>query len=187
MKTLLLAALVLGVGVATAAADTQAPYAGWQERGIKALSPQQIDDLRKGRGMSLALPAELNGYPGPRHALDLGDDLALSAEQRAALEALFAEMQSAAQELGAEILQRESALDMAFLHGGLGEAELQRDLAALAALQGELRFVHLRAHLAARALMSEDQVARYNALRGYGSTAMPDHGGASGHGGHQAR
>jgi hypothetical protein len=40
------------------------PYAGMQERGIKGLSDEQIADLRDGRGMGLALPAELNGYPG---------------------------------------------------------------------------------------------------------------------------
>jgi hypothetical protein len=32
-------------------------------RSIKALSDQQVSDLRAGRGMGLALAAELNGYP----------------------------------------------------------------------------------------------------------------------------
>ena len=34
--------------------------------------------------MGLALAAELNGYPGPSHVLELADKLELSAEQRAA-------------------------------------------------------------------------------------------------------
>ena len=39
-------------------------------------------DLRAGRGMGLALAAELNGYPGPAHVLELADklDLARSTE-----------------------------------------------------------------------------------------------------------
>ena len=41
------------------------PYAGLEQRAVKALSEQQIADLRAGRGMGLALPAELNGYPRP--------------------------------------------------------------------------------------------------------------------------
>jgi hypothetical protein len=57
------------------------PYAGLEKRAIKALSDAQIADLRAGRGMDLALPAELNGYPGPVHVLELGDRLGLDAEQ----------------------------------------------------------------------------------------------------------
>jgi hypothetical protein len=36
-----------------------------EQRDIKTLSNQQIADLRAGRGMGLALAAELNGYAGP--------------------------------------------------------------------------------------------------------------------------
>jgi hypothetical protein len=42
-----------------------APYAGMQTRPVKALTEQQLADLKAGRGMGLALAAELNGYPGP--------------------------------------------------------------------------------------------------------------------------
>ncbi len=45
----------------SAAASAQTPYAGMQTRQIKALSEQQIADLGAGRGMGLALAAELNG------------------------------------------------------------------------------------------------------------------------------
>ena len=87
-----LAFAAVALATAGAAADTAAPYAGWQGRDIKALSARQVDDLAAGRGMGLALAAELNGYPGPRHVLDLGDDLELTAGQRAAFEALFEAM-----------------------------------------------------------------------------------------------
>ena len=46
-------------------AMAQQPYAGMQARPVKALSEQQMADLQAGRGMGLALAAELNGYPGP--------------------------------------------------------------------------------------------------------------------------
>ena len=74
-----------------------APYAGMQDRPIKALSDQQLADLRAGKGMSLALPAELNGYPGPSHALELAGPLKLSATQRARTQELFTQMQREAQ------------------------------------------------------------------------------------------
>ncbi len=171
---------------ASAEAETASPYAGWQARDIKALSPEQIADLRDGRGMGLALPAELNGYPGPRHVLDLGADLALSPEQREAFEGLFAEMQAEARRLGDAILRQEAALEQAFRGGAVSEPVLRQDLAALGALQGELRYTHLRYHLAAKALLSPHQVARYNTLRGYGTA--DGHGGdghaSEGHEGH---
>jgi Spy/CpxP family protein refolding chaperone len=176
-------AVLLAAGAATA--ETGAPYAGWQQRGIKALSAQQIDDLAAGRGLSLALAAELNGYPGPRHVLDLGGDLGLTEDQRAAFAQLFLEMQAEAQRLGAAILAAEAALDHAFRSGRAGEAALRERLAELGALQAELRYTHLRSHLTAKALLSEAQVARYNTLRGYAAGSDPgnSHGGGS-HGGH---
>ena len=60
-------AATLVVGTAQAQHASPSPYSGLKERSIKALSDQQIADLRAGRGMGLALPAELNGYPGPIH------------------------------------------------------------------------------------------------------------------------
>ena len=58
--------------------SAQTPYAGQQTRPIKALSDQQVADLIAGRGIGLALAAELNGYPGPSHLLELADRLDLS-------------------------------------------------------------------------------------------------------------
>jgi hypothetical protein len=40
-------------------------YVGLDARDIKALSEQQLADWQAGRGVGLALSAELNGYPGP--------------------------------------------------------------------------------------------------------------------------
>ena len=48
-----------------------APYAGQQARAIKSLSDEDIAALLKGEGMGMAAAAELNGYPGPAHVLQL--------------------------------------------------------------------------------------------------------------------
>ena len=61
---------------------TPSPYAGQQSREIKALSGAEQSDLLAGKGMGLAKAAELNGYPGPAHVLELAGELELSAEQR---------------------------------------------------------------------------------------------------------
>ena len=87
--------------LASTAAVAQSPYAGMQTRHIKALSSQQIDDLRASRGMGLALAAELNGYPGPSHVLELSDRLELSAEQRDRIQKLFDSMKAESTPIGA--------------------------------------------------------------------------------------
>ena len=74
----------------------QTPYAGLQQRAIKALSDGQIADLRTGRGMGLALAAELNGYPGPLHVLELKDQLQLTADQKQRFQHLYDSMKAEA-------------------------------------------------------------------------------------------
>lgn len=86
------------------AAAQHAPYAGMQMRPVKALSDQQFADLKAGRGMGLALAAELNGYPGPVHVLELSKELSLTAQQRAQVENLFAEMKREAVPLSERLI-----------------------------------------------------------------------------------
>src|SRR5579872_6516636 len=86
-----LAAIVLAAagGQALAQMAPAQPYAGLQSREIKALSREEIAELRAGQGMGLALAAELNGYPGPRHVLDFANQLGLTDEQRMRILELF--------------------------------------------------------------------------------------------------
>ncbi len=74
------------MGASAPQAASPTPYAGFQSRPIKALSEQQIADLKAGRGMGLALAAEMNGHPGPMHVLELGERLALTDAQRRTME-----------------------------------------------------------------------------------------------------
>src|ERR687892_2344181 len=97
MKAWMALLVISLVGIAPAAwPQTHQPYAGMQARPVKALSDQQIADLRAGRGMGLALAAELNGYPGPLHVLEHADALALTAEQRHRTRSLFEAMKAEA-------------------------------------------------------------------------------------------
>jgi hypothetical protein len=120
----LLLGLLVMAGAASAAERSR--YAGWGERNIKALSPQQLEDYLEGRGMSMALPAELNGYPGPRHVLDLADELDLTADQLARTRRLFYDMRLQAIELGEQIVAREALLEGLFASGTASKAERRR-------------------------------------------------------------
>jgi Spy/CpxP family protein refolding chaperone len=160
----------------TAWAAGKAPYAGWQARAIKALSAEQIDDLRNGRGMGLALPAELNGHPGPRHVLDLADQLELTAAQQAEARELFDAMQAQAIVLGEQVLAAEAGLDRLFATGTPSDAEILAAAIEVGRLQGVLRAHHLRYHLAMREVLSSHQVMRYQQLRGYSADGPRGHG-----------
>ena len=164
----------------TSAASDRQPYAGLEQREIKALSSGDIDDYRNGRGMSLALAAELNGYPGPRHVLDLSEPLGLTAEQRAQAQALFDGMQKEAVALGELIVEREAELDALFANSVPEADRVEALTASVGRLNGQLRFAHLQAHLAMRALLSPAQIEAYASLRGY----RPEQAG-TGHHGHR--
>lgn len=155
------------------AAQTATPYAGQQERAIKALSDREIEDLRAARGMGLAKAAELNSYPGPAHVLELAPQLHLTDAQRKSTQALFDSMLAKAMPLGAQIIAAERALDRAFAQAQITPEELHAHLRKIAKLRGELRAVHLEAHITQRALLNKAQIARYDTLRGYGTHGAP--------------
>lgn len=145
------------------------PYAGFETRAIKSLSETDIYELRRGGGWGLALAAELNGVPGPAHLLELRDGIPLSADQVASIKAIFDEMQTEAIAAGARLIETEEAIETAFRAGGLDDARLRSLIAQAETARAELRFIHLSRHLSTPPLLSADQIARYNSLRGYGS------------------
>ena len=170
MKRLALLALVLAatpVAADTAHHGQNAPYAGLQAREIKALSPEEIADLTAGRGMGLALAAELNGYPGPRHVLDLAQELQLTAKQQQTTSALFEAMRAETAALGAELIDAERALDRLFAEKRATPETVAAATARAGAIEAKLRAAHLRYHLAMVEVLTPGQVTAYNHLRGY--------------------
>jgi hypothetical protein len=175
-------ALVASFSVAfllgNATAQSARPYAGMQARAIKALSAEQIADLKVGRGMSLALAAELNGYPGPRHVLELGDQLGLTDQQRADVQRLFDAMTAEAIPLGEKLIAQETELDVLFARRVVTATSLGAATAAIGAIQAELRNTHLKHHLLTSGLLTAAQMQRYSELRGYediGRQHRPNH------------
>ena len=169
--------VIVVTSTASSMAQTTSPYAGQQERTIKALSNRDTGDLLEGCGMGLAKAGELNSYPGPLHVLQLAEQLELSDPQRAATNLLYSKMREQAISIGGEIIEAERTLDRAFADGRIETATLRSQLDAIAILQGNLRTVHLETHLAQRLLLTPEQISRYDALRGYGKnrTAQDSH------------
>jgi Spy/CpxP family protein refolding chaperone len=164
-------AFALVLSVLAPAAVAQSPYAGMQTRPIKALSEQQIADLKNGRGMGLAMPAELNGYPGPAHVLEFADQLALSAEQRTSVRTLFGAMKAEAIPLGDKLLAQEADLDHLFATHLINEDSLKIATAEIGATQAVLRDAHLKYHLLTARILTPDQTRHYSMLRATARTS----------------
>lgn len=160
--------LLLALPLATSLAHAEvSAYAGQEQRAIKALSPAEVSGYLAGHGMGLARPAELNGYPGPRHALDLATELHLTPGQNAELTRVFDAMHTAAVPLGETLVQKETALDRLFA-GRTATVDSVRTLTLeIGRLEARLRAVHLEAHLATAKILTTDQIGLYQHLRGY--------------------
>jgi len=171
-------AAIVGAAVVLMAAS---PYAGLEKRSIKALSPERIAALESGAGAGYALAAELNGYPGPRHVLDLAEELKLTPAQRAETTALFAEMKRDAIAFGRALIEQEAGLERLFRDGGAGEAALLVQTAEIGVTESRLRATHLKYHIRMAGVLTDAQRSAYNKLRGYTAT-KPD--GGHRHGGH---
>ena len=125
--------------------------------------------LLAGAGMGLAKPADVHGYPGPLHVLEAADTLALTDSQRAAADSIRQAMLAETTALGAQLVEVERHFDAAFQRGDIDEAAVDRMTAHAAALRGRIRAAHLKAHLAMEPVLSPQQIATYERLRGRGS------------------
>lgn len=106
--------------------------------------------------------------------MDQADDLGLSAEQLAKAKAIWGAMDTKARALGEIIVAKEGVLETMYSSSAATPAKTRAVINEIARLQADLR--HLSAHLAMRSVLSADQVAKYDELRGYTDTTVaPEH------------
>ena len=153
-----------------AAEPLTSQYAGQETRSIKALSHEETAALLSGQGSGFAKAAELNGYPGPAHVLELATRLGLDSDQLAATQALMSAHRRRAQRIGAELVAAERNLDALFASRQARTASVDQATQEVAVLQGQLRAEHLNTHLLEHEILTPAQVEQYSRLRGYGPT-----------------
>lgn len=161
------AALMLVLTPAFAQEHGDRPYAGFEARTIKGLSEEDIAELQRGGGWGLALPAELNGKPGPTHLLEHSNALGLSDTQIGELTEIFERMRAEAIEAGGRLIAAEAALSEAFEGGSPNREELALLVQQAEAARAELRVIHLSRHLETTPLLTAAQIEKYQVLRGY--------------------
>jgi Spy/CpxP family protein refolding chaperone len=131
----------------------------------QAQVPTDRDGLLNGDGMGMAAYAEANGFPGPKHVLDLADRLALTSKQKADVREIYDEMLTRARALGKMIVKVEEELEYQFSSGMLRQESVEEDAGSIGKLRGSLRGVHLAAHVKTKAVLTEKQVELYGKLR----------------------
>lgn len=145
---------------------THSPWAGEQTREIKSLTARELTGIPKGHGVGMALPAELNSYPGPRHALDLSEELNLTPEQIEQIELFYQEMSQQAVPLGQQFIEIEKEIDEKF-DKSITSEELSELLKNSSEIKWKLRNIHLQAHLKTADVLSLEQISLYDQLRRY--------------------
>ncbi|HEX7047426.1 MAG TPA: hypothetical protein VF275_07630 [Gammaproteobacteria bacterium] len=159
----LLGALLAGALLVSCASTPQSEPG---DTGARTLSPAEVDGLLLGRGMGMAAAAEINGYPGPQHVLDLKDELDLTPDQRFATSRLIGLVQGRARALGQRIVDAERRLDADMAAGNLSSDQVRARLETIAALRAQLRFTHIHAHIEQQKILTPEQIRRYYELRG---------------------
>jgi hypothetical protein len=144
-------------------------YVGQERRETKSLSESDIEELKNGRGWGLAKAAELNGVPGPIHLLEMKEEIKLSPQQIRKIEDVYQRMKGEAIPLGLELIELEGKLNDHFAKKDITEKLLNKLLGEIAQIYKKLRYTHLAAHLETPNIVTPEQIALYNKLRGYSS------------------
>ena len=180
-STIVLAALAGGIGTLPGALtiastnQTATPYAGQEQRAIKALSEDEIKGFLSGSGAGHARAAELNNYPGPLHVIELASRLNLSEAQLAAMRTLMDTHKAEARRIGAEVVKLERELDALFATGTATAEAVEAKSRQVGIALARYRASHLTTHIAATRLLEPAQVERYSELRGYRGGTGHDH------------
>ena len=160
--------------VTVAPPSNRSPYVGFETREVKTLSTERQEGLKRGAGLSYALAAEINGYPGPQHVLDIADQLGLDAEQRERARKIFDKMRREAVAAGEALIAAEAHIDRMFALHQATPDRIDAQTAVAAGQEARLRAIHLKAHLEMMEILLPEQIESYSRLRGYRATEEPD-------------
>ena len=123
--------------------------------------------MKRGGGWGFAKAAELNGLPGPAHLLELKHEIPLDAAQIAVITQIFEQMKREAIPQGERFITLERELEEHFQNRTISDERLRASLDAIADARKKLRYIHLSTHLKMPGILSQEQIDRYNTLRGY--------------------
>ena len=127
--------------------------------------PLDKESLEKSEGAGMASYADINGYPGPKHVLEMQESLKLTDNQIKDISAIIDEMSENARATGELIVAKERELESSFRLGKANESHTKQLATEIGSLRGALRSVHLTAHIQAKSILTKEQIAIYMTLR----------------------
>ena len=163
--------VVLGALVAGTSAQHQGAHGSHAGPGLAPHRQMQatLDEIDRviaqGLGAGMAFAADQNGYPGPRHVLELKDHLRLTPAQEARITALQTAMFAAARPKSARLLDAEARLRGLFADGIADEGRVRAAVAEVERARAEVRLVHLLTHLDTRTVLTDEQRRAYHEAR----------------------
>lgn len=149
-------------GKAVPVKPTESAPAPTSGSGMKALDKDDVADYSDGKPMRYARAAELNGFPGPKKALEWAEDLKLTADQKTSLDRIWREEKDSAAGFGKQIVEKEKELDTLFKgNAAPDEAKVMAVVSQIAKLEGDYRAAHLKANVATAKTLTADQILAY--------------------------
>lgn len=127
---------------------------------LSGVSEQEKEMLLKGSGLGAGMIAMMNGYPGPKHVLEMGDELELTAAQRESIGTIYGKVKAESVKLGTELVEKDEALAALFTTGSVSTKDVEKRSREIGELQGRLRAAHLNAHVQTHAELTPAQLAK---------------------------
>ena len=153
--------------LAFAEESSKSKYVGQEHRKIKSLSPDDIEELKRGGGWGLAKAAELNVVPGPAHILEIEEKISLTNEQKMKILKIYNTMKVEAVTLGKQLIRLELELNIGFSNRTINKTSLDKSVREIEKVRAKLRIIHLSTHLKTPNILTNEQIFLYNKLRGY--------------------
>lgn len=133
---------------------------------LGGVSEQEKEALLKGAGLGAGMIAMMNGYPGPKHVLELGDELELNAAQRESIGKTYGNVKAESVKLGTELVEKDEALTALFTSGSATTGEVEKLSRDIGELQGRVRAAHLNAHVETFDALTPAQREKLSSMQG---------------------
>ena len=133
---------------------------------LGGVSAQEKEALLKGAGLGAGMIAMMNGYPGPKHVLEMGDELGLTAEQRESIGKTYGKVKAESVEFGTELVEKDEKLTALFASGSVSTGEVEKLSREIGELQGRVRAAHLNAHVETYDALTPAQREQLSSMQG---------------------
>jgi len=133
---------------------------------LGGVSETEKEALLKGAGLGAGMIAMMNGYPGPKHILEMGEELELTAAQRETIGTIYGKVKAESVKYGTELVEKDEALAAMFTSGSVDTGDVEKLAREIGELQGRVRAEHLNAHVKTYDALTPAQREKLSSMQG---------------------